>query len=73
MVMEAILVRLESLLDIYCGYTHLDCEFETENTRRLFQALNPEGPEGLQFRRDPHQLAGIFPGDPHSGIENTTY
>ena len=49
MVMEAILVRLESLLDIYCGYTHLDCEFETENTRRLFQALNPEDQRVFNF------------------------
>lgn len=49
MALEAILVRLESLLDIYCGYTHLDCEFETENTRRLFQALNPEDQRVFNF------------------------
>ena len=49
MAMEAILIRLESLLDIYCGYTHLDCEFETENTRRLFHALNPEDQRAFNF------------------------
>ena len=49
MAMEAILVRLESLLDIYCGYTHLDCEFETENTRKLFQGLNPEDRKAFNF------------------------
>ncbi len=47
--MEAMLQRLESLVDIYCGYTHLDCEFETENTRRLFQALNPEDQKVFNF------------------------
>ncbi|MDE3001102.1 MAG: SDR family oxidoreductase [Gemmatimonadota bacterium] len=47
--MEAVLERLESLVDTYCGYTHLDCEFETENTRRLFQALNPEDQKVFNF------------------------
>ncbi len=47
--MEAVLERLESLVDTYCGYTHLDCEFETENTRRLFEALNPEDQREFNF------------------------
>lgn len=47
--MEAVLERLESLVDTYCGYTHLDCEFETENTRRLFEALNPEDRKVFNF------------------------
>ena len=47
--MEAVLVRLESLVDTYCGYTHLDCEFETENTRRLYLALNPEDQKVFNF------------------------
>ncbi len=47
--MEAVLARLESLVDTYCGYTHLDCEFETENTRRLYQALNPEDQKVFNF------------------------
>lgn len=47
--MEAMLERLESLVDTYCEYTHLDCEFETENTRRLFQALNPEDQKQFNF------------------------
>ena len=47
--MEAVLVRLESLVDTYCGYTHLDCEFETENTRRLYRALNPEDQKVFNF------------------------
>ena len=47
--MEAVLERLESLVDTYCGYTHLDCEFETENTRRLYQSLNPEDQKVFNF------------------------
>ena len=46
---EAMLERLDSLVDTYCGYTHLDCEFETENTRRLFQGLNPEDQRVFNF------------------------
>ena len=47
--MEATLERVLSLSDIYSSYTCLDCKFETENTRRLFEALDPGDREIFNF------------------------
>ena len=41
-VLEATLDRVLSLSEIYSSYTHLNCEFETENTVRLFREMDPE-------------------------------
>ena len=62
-------MRLESLVDTYCGYTHLDCEFETENTRRLYQTLNPDDQKVFNFDVTRINWPEVHPGDPHPGIE----
>ena len=38
--MEATLERVLSLLHIYSPYMHLDCQFDTANTRRLYESLD---------------------------------
>jgi hypothetical protein len=38
--MEATLERVLSLLHIYSPYMHLDCQFDTTNTRRLYESLD---------------------------------
>jgi thioester reductase-like protein len=48
-VLEATLDRVLALTDIYSPYMHLDCRFETGNTRRMFEALSPEDRERFNF------------------------
>jgi nucleoside-diphosphate-sugar epimerase len=45
----ATLDRVLSLAEIYSPYTNLKCRFETENTRRLFEALDPEDQKVFNF------------------------
>lgn len=45
----AMLDRVLSLAEIYSPYTNLDCRFETENTRRLYQELDPEDQKVFNF------------------------
>ena len=40
--LQATLDRVLSLAEVYSPYINLDYRFETENTRRLYQELNPE-------------------------------
>ena len=47
--LEATFDRIFALSEIYSSYTHLNCEFETENTRRLYEELNPEDQEIFNF------------------------
>lgn len=47
--MEATLERVLSLLHIYSPYMHLDCQFDTANTRRLFLALDAEERAAFNF------------------------
>lgn len=46
---EAMLDRVMALAEIYGPYTNLDCRFETENTRRLYQDLDPEDQRTFNF------------------------
>ncbi len=41
-IQEATLDRVFALTEIYSAYTHLNCEFDTANTRRLYEELHPE-------------------------------
>ena len=47
--LEATLERVFSLAEIYSPYTNLNCEFETENTRRLYREMEPEDREIFNF------------------------
>ena len=48
-VLEATLDRVLNLIQIYRPYMFLDCQFETKNTRRLFEAMSPEDRELFDF------------------------
>jgi len=41
-IQQATLQRVLSLSEIYSPYTHLDCTFDTSNTRRLHETMHPE-------------------------------
>ena len=45
------LKRLESIARLYAGYCGLHCQFQTDNTRRLFQSL--PSPDQREFFFDP--------------------
>ena len=45
------LKRLESITRLYAGYCRLDCQFQTDNTRRLFRSLPDE--DQREFFFDP--------------------
>jgi nucleoside-diphosphate-sugar epimerase len=48
-VLEATLDRVLNLIQIYRPYMFLDCQFETKNTRRLFEELSPEDRKLFDF------------------------
>jgi nucleoside-diphosphate-sugar epimerase len=48
-VLEATLDRVLNLIQIYRPYMFLDCQFETKNTRRLFEAMDPEDRRVFNF------------------------
>jgi hypothetical protein len=43
------LKRLESIARLYAGYCGLDCRFQTDNTRQLFQSLTDEDQRDFFF------------------------
>jgi nucleoside-diphosphate-sugar epimerase len=48
-VLEATLDRVLNLIQIYRPYMFLDCQFETKNTRRLFEEMSPEDRQLFNF------------------------
>lgn len=47
--LEATFDRIFALSEIYSCYTNLNCEFQTENTRRLYEELTSEDQETFNF------------------------
>ncbi len=49
LLMAATLDRVQSLLHIYSPYMHLDFQFDTSNTRRLYESLDAEDQGAFDF------------------------